>query len=88
MTDPNTPMGRIPRFEEFIRDHPEHVAGTKTAVVGGREEVVIDTLTMIAFARWSVAKGYADPAKAKRYLRELKRRCYARGIAWPAEDTR
>lgn len=81
----DTPMGRVPAFEEFIKEHPEHIQGTKTAVVGGREEVVFDTETLIAFARWSLKKGYADEGRTKRYLADLKRRCYARGVKWPAE---
>lgn len=55
-------------IREFLRDRPEYVAGTKTAVVDGVEEVLLTTDTVIAFSEWSIAKGYTrDAAKARRF---------------------
>lgn len=61
---------------QFLDEHPEHIQGVRylpDPKLGGESELMMDTEALIAFTDWTIAKGYGDPEKVRRFREELRR---------------
>ncbi len=62
------------QFNEFLAEHPQHIAGTRTMVVNGEEQVMADPEALRAFFNWAKNRGLClDHDKADSVLAELDR---------------